>query len=61
MGIVLFWIHDSSRHRRRTHRLVDRTVELVVELIKLAGNPLMRPLRKGALGLVAELKEAGTD
>jgi AcrR family transcriptional regulator len=61
MGIVLFWIHDSSRDRRRTHRLVDRTVDLVVKLIRLASNPLMRPLRKGALRLVAELKEAGAD
>jgi AcrR family transcriptional regulator len=61
MGIILFWIHDSSRNRSRTHRLVDRTVDLVVKMIRLASNPLMRPLRKSALGLVAELKEAGVD
>jgi AcrR family transcriptional regulator len=57
MGIILFWIHDSSPKRRRTHHLVDITVDIVVRLINLASNPLMRPLRKGALNLMAELRE----
>jgi AcrR family transcriptional regulator len=57
MGIVLFWIHDESVGRTRTYRLVDRTGEIVVRLIKLASHPLMRPLRKSALLLIAELKE----
>ena len=59
MGIILFWIHDSSAGRARTYRLVELTVDLVVKLIGLASNPLMRPLRKTALRLVAELREAG--
>ena len=59
MGIILFWIHDSSPERARTNLLVDRTVELVVRLIKLASHPLMRPVRRAALGLVAELKQIG--
>ena len=57
MGIILFWIHDGSAERRRTYRLVDATVDIVVKLINLASNPLMRPLRKGALNLMAELRE----
>jgi AcrR family transcriptional regulator len=58
MGIVLFWIHDQSPRRRRTHRLIDHTVDLLDKLINLASNPFMRPLRKQALRLVAELREA---
>ena len=58
MGIVLFWIHDQSPKHRRTHRLVDHTVDLLDKLIHLASNPFMRPLRKQALRLVAELREA---
>jgi AcrR family transcriptional regulator len=61
MGIILFWIHDSSRKRVRTYRLIDHTVDLVDKLISLASNPLMRPLRKRALRLVAELREIGVD
>src|SRR5882762_7780261 len=28
MGIILFWIHDSSTRRARTLRLIDQTVDL---------------------------------
>lgn len=61
MGIILFWIHDSSRKQARTYRLIDQTVDLLDRLISLASNPLMRPVRKRALGLVQELREAATD
>ena len=58
MGIVLFWIHDQSPRHRRTYRLIDHTVDLLDKLIHLASNPFMRPLRKQALRLVTELREA---
>ena len=58
MGIVLFWIHDSSPKHRRTYRLINSTVELLDKLIHLASNPFMRPLRKQALLLVDELRDA---
>jgi AcrR family transcriptional regulator len=61
MGIVLFWIHDPSRSHRRTYRLIDHTVDLLDKLIHLASNPFMRPLRKQALRLVAEIREALPD
>jgi len=59
MGIILFWIHDSSPKRARTLRLIDQTVDLLDKLISLASNPLMRPVRKRALRLVAELRDLG--
>src|SRR5262245_44602566 len=58
MGVTLFWIHDSSPGTRRTYRLIDRTVDIVVKLISMASHPLMRPLRKAALALVVELRES---
>jgi AcrR family transcriptional regulator len=57
MGIILFWIHDSSPKRARTLRLIDRTVDLIDKLVSLASNPLMRPVRRKALDLVKELRE----
>jgi AcrR family transcriptional regulator len=61
MGIILFWIHDSSREHIRTRRLIDLSVDLVDRLITLASNPLMRPIRRKALRLIDELRvpEAG--
>lgn len=61
MGIILFWIHDGSTKHRRTYQLVDHTVELVDKLISLASNPFMRPLRKQALRLIEELRDAASD
>jgi AcrR family transcriptional regulator len=60
MGIILFWIHDSSPKQARTYRLIDQTVDLLDKLISLASNPFMRPVRKRALKLVAELKDFET-
>ena len=57
MGIILFWIHDTSRKRARTHRLIDQTVDLLDKLISLASNPLLRPVRKKVLKLVTELRD----
>ncbi len=57
IGVILFWIHDSSPKRARTYRLIDQTVDLLDKLISLASNPLMRPVRKRALKMVAELRD----
>jgi AcrR family transcriptional regulator len=57
MGIILFWIHDTSLKRARTYRLIDQTVDLLDKLVSLASNPLMRTVRRNALKLVAELRE----
>lgn len=58
MGIILFWIHDSSPKQKRTYRLIDLTVDILDRLISLASNPLMRPLRRKALQLIEELRGA---
>ena len=57
MGIILFWIHDASSKRSRTNRLIDQTVDLLDKLISLASNPLMGPVRKRALKMIAELRD----
>ena len=61
MGVILFWIHDSSRKQVRTYRLIERTVDMLDGLISVASNPLMRPVRKRALGLIEELREAAKE
>ena len=57
MGIILFWIFDTSRDRTRTRVLVDRTVPIVTRLISLGANPLLRPLRRSVLSLLRELRD----
>ncbi len=57
MGIILYWIHDSSEGCRRTYLLIDRTVDIVVRCIQLSTLAPIRPLFRGALKLLAELRE----
>jgi AcrR family transcriptional regulator len=61
MAVILYWIHDTSKKQVRTYRLIDLTVDLLDKLISLASNPLMRPLRKKALHLIAELRAAAVE
>lgn len=57
LGVVLYWIHDSSPDRQRTRRLVDGTADLVASVVRIAGNPLLLPFRKRALRLLHGLRE----
>jgi AcrR family transcriptional regulator len=61
MGIILFWIHDDSPDCTRTLKLIDRTVDIVVRLIRLSSLPPMRPLVRGALQLTRELRELSSN
>ena len=57
MGLILFWIHDRSAAQRRTQLLVEKSLAIVVRLIKIAGYPLMRPLRRMVVELVETVME----
>lgn len=52
MGLLLFWVYDSSPQQERTRRLFDKSLAIVVALIKLSSLPLMRPVRKLVTGLL---------
>jgi AcrR family transcriptional regulator len=57
MGIVLFWIHDRSAKQIKTWRLMEHTAEIITRMISMASLPLMYPLRKSTLQLVAALRD----
>jgi AcrR family transcriptional regulator len=52
MAVILFWLYDRSPEQRRTWQLVDKSLGLIVTLLRLSGLPLMRPLRRTVLELV---------
>jgi AcrR family transcriptional regulator len=56
MGIILFWIHDTSPGCARSYLLMERSVKLVLRLVSLVQFPLLRPFLKELLGLVGELR-----
>jgi AcrR family transcriptional regulator len=53
MGLILFWIYDRSAEQQKTRALFDKSLALVVRLIRLSGFPMLRPLRRLAIDLVA--------
>lgn len=57
MGMVLFWIYDHSKDQRRTTLLMDKSLGIVVLLLKAAALPLMRPVRKLVLELVEIIEQ----
>jgi len=52
MGLLLFWVYDSSFEQSRTQQLAQKSLSIVVNLIKFSSLPLMRPVRKLATDLL---------
>jgi AcrR family transcriptional regulator len=52
MALILFWVYDSSPKQERTMKLFEKSLAMVVALIKLSSFPLLRPVRKLTIGLL---------
>jgi AcrR family transcriptional regulator len=60
IGLLYFWIVDESRGQRRTQRLLDASLDLIVQLLRVASLPFMGPLRKRALKVLRAVEEDGS-
>ena len=60
LGIVLYWVHDTSPGCAKTYRLIDVTAPLAERLLRLAWFPLLRPvlrpLLRQLIAVVGELR-----
>jgi AcrR family transcriptional regulator len=52
MALIMFWLYDRSPNQERTQRLMEKSLGLLVNLLRISTLPLMKPLRKAALELV---------
>ena len=57
MGLIYYWIVDESPGRRRTRKLLDGTLDLIMQLLRVASLPLMGPVRKRALNVLRSVEE----
>ena len=55
MALIMFWLYDRSPGQERTRRLIDKSLGLLVNLLRISTLPLMKPLRKAALELVEDV------
>ncbi|MEP6915939.1 MAG: TetR family transcriptional regulator [Acidobacteriota bacterium] len=56
MGLLLFWIYDRSPDQRHARELLEKSLALVVMLIRVSNVPLLRPVRKSVLHIVSILE-----
>ncbi|MGA9814969.1 MAG: hypothetical protein WBQ64_19465 [Terriglobales bacterium] len=52
MGLLLFWVYDRSPQQKRTMQLFEKSLSIVVNLIRLSTFPLLRPARRLAIELL---------
>jgi AcrR family transcriptional regulator len=52
LGVVLYWVHDTSPGCARTYWLVDATVPVVVRLVAAARVPVLRAALRDVLAVV---------
>ena len=52
MALIMFWLYDHSPEQEKTKRLMDKSLGLLVNLLRISSLPLMKPMRKAALELV---------
>jgi AcrR family transcriptional regulator len=52
MGLLLFWVYDRSSAQERTNQLFEKSLSIVVNLIRLSSFPLLRPVRRLATDLL---------
>jgi len=56
MGVILYWVHDTSEDLARTYELIDRTAPLVVKLIGLTRLPGAKGVLEDVLDLIHTLR-----
>jgi hypothetical protein len=56
MGVVLFWVHDSSAGQERTRRLARRVAPLVDKLARMTRLPVVRGVVNDLVDLLADLR-----
>ena len=56
MGVLLYFVYDTSPAHRKTRALIDAAVDFVIDAKRIATLPLMRPVRRRVLNI---LRDAG--
>lgn len=58
MGLILYWIYDRSPGQRQTRMLREKSLALLVSLLKVSRFALLKPLRSKVVELIV-LAEGG--
>jgi AcrR family transcriptional regulator len=56
LGVILFWVHDTSPGCAKTYQLIDRTVPLAARLVALSRMRLLRATMRDVVSLIQDLR-----
>jgi len=56
LGIVMYWVHDTSPGCARTYRLIDRTVPLADRLVSLSRLRVLRSTLADVISIIDEMR-----
>jgi AcrR family transcriptional regulator len=56
LGIVMFWVHDTSPGCAKTYELIDRTVPLADRLVSLSRLPVLHSTLAEVLSIVEDMR-----
>ncbi len=59
MGLILYWVYDDSPDQQRTHVLFDRTLQMILLILRFANLPLLLPIHKLAADLLESVYAPG--
>lgn len=59
MAVIAYWLHDDSPRQRKTTRLIDATLEIILKLLRISRLPLMGSTRKTVVELLRTLGVEG--
>jgi AcrR family transcriptional regulator len=57
MGIVLYWVHDSSPDCRKTYLLVERTVPLVDKMVGMSRLPGFKSVTRELVSIIRDVRD----
>jgi AcrR family transcriptional regulator len=52
MGLILFWVYDSSPGQHRTTLLFDKTLQMILLTLRFANLPILLPMHRLAADLL---------
>ena len=52
MGLILFWVYDSSPEQRRTGLIFEKTLQMILLTLRFANLPILLPIHRLAADLL---------
>jgi AcrR family transcriptional regulator len=56
LGVILYWVHDTSPGCAKTYQLIDRTVPLAARLVGLCRIPLLRGTMRELISVIEDIR-----